>query len=264
MISIAIVVGFIVANHRFKKLNLTTDDLLDLLLFLLIGGIVGAKLLFILTNEFFYYVQNPIEIFRTGGEGFSFFGVVLAGIPISWFFARKKKINYWALVDILSLSVMIGYAIGRIGCFLNGCCFGVPVNPHLFSSIFAVVFRHHDYARYPSQLFVSFGAFISFFLMRWIDKAKSFYGATFASFFIFYGTLTLIVDNYRDMELFPPWNLTLSQYLSLLLIPLGILLLIYFSKTQQFVAIEGKRDISTGSMVDQSQFTEESNEVYME
>jgi phosphatidylglycerol---prolipoprotein diacylglyceryl transferase len=263
-ISLAIIVSFFVALRRVKKLGLTSDDLLDLLLYLLIGCIIGAKLLFIMTNDFFFYLNNPIEIIRSGGTGFSFFGIILAGIPISLWYARKKKINYWGLLDVLALSVMIGYAIGRIGCFLNGCCYGVPVNPYLFSSFLACQFVPHDYARYPTQIFISFGAFISFFILRIVDKRKAFYGATFASFILLYALITLAVDFYRDMARFAPFNLTMSQYLAIFLVPVALGLLVFFSKTQTILIQEGHEKIGIGDQIDQSSFSEESNEAYLE
>ena len=263
-ISLAIIIGFIVANARIKKLKLSTDDLLDLLLYLLIGGIIGAKLLFVLTNNFMYYLHNPIEIFTSGGTGFSFFGIVLAGIPITWWFARKKKINYWALVDILSISVMIGYSIGRIGCFLNGCCYGLPANPDLASFILSMQFKALDYYRYPSQLFVSFGALISFFILRWVDRIKKFYGATFATFLLMYSLVTIVSDFYRDMTRFPPFHLTLSQYLSLILIPVAIGLYIVFSHTQLIRQVEGEIESNIGQVIDNSSFSEVENETYIE
>lgn len=264
-ISLAIIVSFFIANRRIKKLGLTTDDLLDLLLYLLIGCIIGAKLLFILTNNFMYYLNNPLEIFLSGGTGFSFFGIIPAGILISWWYARKKKINFWALLDVLALSVMIGYAIGRIGCFLNGCCFGLPVNPFLPSSHVGCVFPHVDsYARYPTQLFIFAGALISYLILRWIDRIKKFYGATFSSFFILYAIVTLVVDFYRDMHRYAPLNLTMSQYLSILLIPIGIVLLIVFSNTQTIIQIEGAQESKVATVIDNADFSEEDNEVYID
>lgn len=264
-ISLAIIAGFIVANRRIKKLQLTTDDLLDLLLYLLIGCIIGAKLLFILTNNFMYYLNNPKEILLSGGTGFSFFGIIPAGILIAWWYARKKKINFWALLDVLALSVMIGYAIGRIGCFLNGCCFGLPVNPFLPSSHLACVFPHVDtYARYPTQLFIFVGALISFFILRWIDRVKKFYGATFSSFFILYAIVTFFIDFYRDMQRYAPLNLTMSQYLSIFLVPLGFVLLYIFANTQHIIKIEGAEESKVATVIDNSSFSEEDNESYLE
>lgn len=263
LIAIGIIVGFLSIRKRAKKISLSEDDILDLLIYLIIGGLIGARFFFILTNGFFHFLANPIEILRSNGngiEGLSFIGIVVAGIPITYWFARKKKINYWGLLDVLSIGTIIGYAIGRIGCFLNGCCFGLPTN-----SWIGFRFDPFDYPRFPTQLFTSFGAFIIFFLLLRIDSNKKFYGKTFSWALILYGILTFFVEFLRAVPRFPPFYLSLNQYSTFIIVPIGIALLILLSGREQIREIEGYEEFRSGYIVDQTPpFEEESNTIELE
>ena len=260
LIAIGIIVGFLSIRKRAKKIGLSEDDTLDLLLYLIIGGLIGAKLLYILTNGFFYFLSNPIEIIRHGGEGLSFIGIIIAGVLISYWFAKRKKVNYWALLDVLAIGTTLGYAIGRIGCFLNGCCAGLPTN-----SWIGFRFSPFDYPRFPTQLFISIGAFIIFFILLRIDANKRFYGKTFSWALIFYGILTFFVEFFRAVPRFPPFNLSLNQYSTFLIIPIGIILLSLLTVREQIREVEGFTKFKYGYIIDQTPvFDEDSNIIEVE
>ena len=94
-------------------------------IYILIAGIIGARLLYVLTNLSKYTLVNSLSIWK---GGLSFQGSVVAGIIVAYFYAKSKKMNLWSVLDILCPSVCIGYAFTRIGCFLNGCCYGIESN----------------------------------------------------------------------------------------------------------------------------------------
>jgi len=259
LIAIGVVVGFLSIRRRAKKVGLSEDNILDLLLYLIIGGLIGAKLMFIFTNRFLFYLNNPAKILRNGGEGLSFIGIVVAGIPITYWFARKKKVNYWGLLDVLAIGTTVGYVIGRIGCFFNGCCSGLPTN-----SWIGFRFNPFDYPRYPTQLFTSFGAFIIFFLLIRIDSKKKFYGKTFSWALILYGILTFFVEFLRNVPRFSPLSLSLNQYSTFLIIPLGITLLSLLTGREQIKEVEGYEKFKSGYIVDQQTSDEESNTIEIE
>ena len=256
-IALAVLAGYLVARKRIKNVGLNEDNFLDLLLFLIVGGIIGARLLYILTNDFFYYLNNPFEIIKSWGEGLSFIGIVIAGLLISFIYSKIKKINFWHLLDVLSIGLMLGYSIGRLGCFFNGCCYGLPTN-----SIIGFRFNQFElFYRLPTQLFTSIGALIIFFILLRIDKKKKFYGKIFGWTLILLGILTFVVELFREVLRFPPLNLSLNQYSTFILIPLGIILLVIFSTTQQIKEPEGMTKFKDGFFVDNSQNSEDENVV---
>lgn len=207
----AVIVGFISIINRLKKLGLREDETLWLLFWLIVGGLIGAKLLYIFTNNFSYYLGNPQDLITNimfGRRGLSFLGAVIGGIISSYLFSQRKKINFFSLLDTLFIGLMLGYSIGRIGCFLNGCCYGLPTN-----SWIGFRFSSFDYPRFPTQLFTSFGAFIIFLILLKVDLNKKFYGKTFSWALILYGILTFFVEFLRMNPRFSPfWSQSQSIF----------------------------------------------------
>ena len=257
MIAIGTLVGYWVAYRNRSKIGLKDDDMLDLLLLLIVFGIIGAKVTYILTNNPLYYFSNPKEIIS--GSGLSFIGIVIFGLATCWFYALKKKINFFGLIDVLAPGLMIGYAIGRIGCFLNGCCYGLPT-----TSWIGFQFNSFYEPRYPTQLFISFGALVCFFILLYILKKKKFHGAVFGSFCLLYSIITFIVGFYRDMVHYPPFNLTLNQYSIFIIVPVGICILVYGSKKYQMIQMDGKTMEGKVEVWDKRKFDDDNNEVIVQ
>ncbi len=258
MIAIGTLLGYWFVTTKKKDIALTDDDLLDLLLWLIIMCIIGAKIVFILTHNPLYYIQNPKDILS--GSGLSFIGIVIFGLGTAWFYAKKKKVNFFALLDILSPAVMIGYTIGRIGCFLNGCCFGLPTESWIGFRFIAV----DPYPRYPTQLFIAAGALVSFFILIWIYKNKKSNGKVFGWFLVLYSIVTFVVGFYRDMPRYLRLDLTLNQYSTFLIIPIAICVLIYSSKYQQIIQQDGKTLEGSVETWDKNEYKEEDNEVIIQ
>lgn len=252
MIALGVIAGYFAARSRAKKIGLTDDHMVDLLFYLLIFCVLGAKLLYILTNDFVTYITNPIYILQSGGEGLSFFGIIPAGILVAIVYAKRHKVNIWALLDVLASGVLVGYSIGRIGCFLNGCCTGIP-------SDFWLTFRFGpmDYTRIPTQLFTSVLALLGFFHVYYIERTKRFYGKTTGFLFLDYAIITLLIEFWRDVNKVQfLWNiLSANQWLAVLLIPVALLILFYGSQHQQITLDEPSHHADIGLVIDAKQDT---------
>lgn len=127
MYVIAIALGFFLLTReaRRKELGLSTDNLLDLLLWTVPAAIIGARLYYVFFH-WDYYGTRPLDIFKLWQGGLAIHGGVLAGILVVYLFARLRKVRFWALTDALAPSLILGQAIGRIGNFTNGDAFGLP------------------------------------------------------------------------------------------------------------------------------------------
>jgi phosphatidylglycerol:prolipoprotein diacylglycerol transferase len=250
MIALGVIAGYFAARVRAKKIGLTDDHMVDLLFYLLIFCVIGAKLMYVLTNDFLFYFHNPIEIIKSGGEGLSFFGIIPAGILVAIVYAKIHKINIWALLDVLASGVLIGYAIGRIGCFFNGCCIGLPSD-----SWFSFRFGAMDYPRLPTQLFTSVLAFLGFLHVYHIERTKRFYGKTTGFLFIDYAIMTFFIEFWRDVEKVRfLWNiLSASQWLAIALIPVGLFILLYCSQNHHIMLNEPSNQAEVGLVIDANQ-----------
>src|SRR5436189_2583655 len=115
-----------------KQFGLIYDQTNSLFLWLVAGAVVGGKL-FLIFEDPSYYFSNPKEL--ASGSGFVFYGSLLTCIPIMLWFFKRNKLPLWPMLDIMAIVTCILHCFGRIGCFMAGCCHGLPTD-----SIFGVVF----------------------------------------------------------------------------------------------------------------------------
>jgi phosphatidylglycerol:prolipoprotein diacylglycerol transferase len=160
---LAVVLAFLVAGlfvfWQAKKRKLDPMRLLNFSPYLIIGIMVGARVYYIF-QHFDYYQRHLIEIFYFWQGGLSMYGGVIAAFLLLLVFLRKEsKEKRWVWLDLLGLGLLFGSAIGRIGCFLNGCCFGEEC--HLPWGI-VNGFLGDGITRHPTQLYESLGYLIAF------------------------------------------------------------------------------------------------------
>ncbi len=124
------VVGFALGLWRAsriskKRYGIEPDRVYDMALTLLISGIVGSRIVFVLINPDTESWKDMLSVWQ---GGLSFHGGLISAMVAGAIYARIAKLNYWVCADLFSPSLTIGYACTRIGCFLNGCCYGAPTN----------------------------------------------------------------------------------------------------------------------------------------
>ena len=134
MYVIAITLGLFILSREVKRKKMmcgasgklvSTDDLLDLLLWMLPAAIIGARIYYV-AFQWGYYGSHPADIVKIWQGGLAIHGGVIGGILAVFLFARRKQIRFWALTDAISLSLILGQAIGRIGNLMNGDAYGIP------------------------------------------------------------------------------------------------------------------------------------------
>lgn len=150
MLAIAFTVALGVAIHRARVSGISPDKISDLSIVLLIGGIVGSRLLFIL-EEWPDYVGHFWEMFDVREGGLSISGGLILAFFAGWWFVRKHKLDFWKTADVISPAIPVGMGLGRVGCFFNGCCVGTST-----TLPWAVVFtanKQYLGPRHPTQLY---------------------------------------------------------------------------------------------------------------
>lgn len=123
MLMVAFLVSITIARWRAKKEGIDPNKITDLGIYLVCAGILGARLFFIIQ---FYkeYKYSLLSIFKIYEGGLVYYGGLFAGIVTLLVYVRKNRLPFLKIVDILMPSAALGLGFGRIGCFLNGCCFG--------------------------------------------------------------------------------------------------------------------------------------------
>ena len=127
MYVIAITLGLvlIIKEARRKGIDLSTEDLFDLLLWTIPVAILGARIYYV-AFQWGYYSRHPLDMIKVWEGGLAIHGGVIAGAIAVYLFCRVKKVPFWALADAISPSLILGQAIGRVGNLMNGDAYGLP------------------------------------------------------------------------------------------------------------------------------------------
>ncbi|MDP8259210.1 MAG: prolipoprotein diacylglyceryl transferase, partial [Candidatus Aadella gelida] len=208
-LAVAFIVSSLLILKDTRQQSLDTGKMMDCVGIILLSGILGGRLLFVGIN-WKEYVAEPLRIFMFHEGGLAFQGALVGAILGGIVAAKVKKMPFWKSADIIAPYIALGQAIGRIGCFFNGCCYGKVADTGI-----RIVFPHQAVARMPAQLYSSFMLFLVFVALLLVKKRKRFDGYVFSAYLVLYGSMRFIVDFFRadNPEIF--FSLKLSQILSL-------------------------------------------------
>jgi phosphatidylglycerol:prolipoprotein diacylglycerol transferase len=210
-LAVAFIVGTLYGVFAGKKKGVHPDHVIDLALFVCIASIIAGRLLFVLLN-LGSYMSDPITILYLRDGGLSFFGGLAGGILVGIWYCRRNKISVGKMADIAGPAVALGYAIVRIGCLLNGCCYGVESSvPWALECGTGMVLRH------PTQIYAAIYSLIIFAILMYADRKKKFDGQVLFLYVGLYSVARFIVEFWRDVprDYFAP--LTVTQILCIIL-----------------------------------------------
>ena len=205
MYVIAISVGFFLLARevRRKQLGLTTENVLDLMLWTVPFAILGARIYYVVFH-WDYYGARPLDMLKVWEGGLAIHGGVLAGALVVYVFARAKKVSFWALTDALVPSLILGQAIGRIGNLMNGDAFGVPTTLPWgirFPADSPAGMAYPGLATHPSMIYEMI-LNLGIFLYLWGIRKKGYRdGFSSAMYFILYAIARSIVSFTRGDSL---------------------------------------------------------------
>ncbi len=233
LVAAGFLLGLGLAVRQGRKEGIPSYKITDLGFYILLSAIVGSRLFFILIHAS-HYLKNPLEIFKIWEGGLVFYGGFIFAIPTTLWYIKKNALNVWNTGDLFAPSIAVGHAIGRIGCFFAGCCYGRPAEGLPWSVTFT---DPQSLARigvplHPTQLYESFGEFTIFILLITLRRYKSFQGQLFLTYILFYSVLRFIVEFYRGDpgRGFLTSHLSLSQGISILACLVAVVGLIVLRK----------------------------------
>jgi len=219
MLVIAFLVATYLSTKQAKKEKINPEIISNLLFIAFISGIAGARIFYISYNLSFY-LKNPLEILMFQHGGMSWFGGLILGLSASIFYIKKKGLSIYKILDLIIPFVALAQAIGRIGCLLNGCCFGRE------TSGFGLYFPVHDAVLIPTQIYSSFLLVIIFIVLRFLQERPHKSGEIFFSYLLLYSLKRFFIEFWRaDNPAF--WlGLTLFQLLCVLMFVIALVKLI--------------------------------------
>ncbi len=237
------VVGFVIGYYiiqkqeRSRQIGLVGNTAQDLIFYLALGLIIGARLGFVIFyqyNDYMTYLKNPLEIIATWHGGMSFHGGLLGAAFAGWLFCRRRKLPFWAVVDSAIVASPIGLGMGRIGNFINGELWGRPSN-----APWAMIFPDAGpLPRHPSQLYEAAMEGFFLFIVLWTLRQRTFKDGMMVVFFLFfYGLFRFFLEFFREPDPqigFLLGIFTMGQLLCLAMI-VASALLAYFINGRQAV-----------------------------
>ena len=202
MYVIGIIVGIILMRRETERtrINLTKDDIISYAFWVVIGGLLGGRLYYVIFQWRQYYAGNPLEIFAIWHGGLAIHGGIICGVLFAWVYARAKKAQFWTLLDITAPVLALGQAFGRFGNFMNGDAHGLPTNLPwgiVFPTGSVAGDEFPGQALHPVMLYELALNLISFFILWRLRKTDHKPGFIFALYILNYGILRFFVSFLR-------------------------------------------------------------------
>ncbi|MEW6230065.1 MAG: prolipoprotein diacylglyceryl transferase [Bacillota bacterium] len=211
LLACAFVIGTILGVREARRRGVNPDKVIDLALYVCIAGIIGSRVLFVLLDIPTYF-QDPVKIINLRDGGLSFQGGLASAILVGIWFCRREKINPWVMADVAAPLIPLGYALVRVGCLLNGCCYGLPTDLP-----WALAARAGDETlRHPTQLYAAVLSLVIFAILFRLRNHKRFPGYLMFLYVGLYSISRFIVEIFRDVpRMIGP--LSIAQLTSILL-----------------------------------------------
>ncbi|MBN2831006.1 MAG: prolipoprotein diacylglyceryl transferase [Candidatus Omnitrophica bacterium] len=230
MLVVAFLVAVTLASYEAKRQGINPDFIFNFNFIIFVFGIIGSRLFYVSYN-LGYYFDNPKEIIMLSHGGMSWFGGFFLGLCAGLIYIRLKKERIYKVLDLVVPFLALAQSLGRIGCFLNGCCFGKE-------SIYGVYFPVHGLVLIPTQLYSSFILLLIFIILRFIQLRPHRLGQVFYTYLFLYSIKRFFIEFLRGDNKLIIFDLTLFQLISIAIFIIATLKLInrdsaHFPKKQR-------------------------------
>ena len=197
MIALAFLAGLWTATRRAPRENISGETIADIVVWLMAGAIVGARTVYVATYWKDEFASGPFrEIFMIQHGGLVYYGGLIGATLAGIIYIRWKKLPLWKTADVLAPSIALGNVFGRIGCLLNGCCYG-----RVCSLPWAIRFpADHSTGGvpvHPTEIYDALLNFALYLFLAWLFRHKKFNGQVFATYLIGYAIFRSIVEYFR-------------------------------------------------------------------
>jgi phosphatidylglycerol---prolipoprotein diacylglyceryl transferase len=235
LLAAAYLLGLKLAMVRAKARGLDDARVLDLGIYIIIAALVGAKLLLVVT-DFRSFFRSPADMLGLLQSGGVFYGGLILAVVVAIWYIRRAGLPLWTTCDVFAPGIALGHVVGRFGCFLAGCCYGKPADVPwavTFTDPFAGanVGTPLHVPLHPTQLYEAGAeAMILGFLLATEHRWRPFAGRTFWLYMLLYAISRFLIEIYRGDPRGMVFGFSTSQFISLVLAPLALVMLVRLSK----------------------------------
>lgn len=238
LLAAAYLLGLKLAMTRAQARGLDQARVLDLGIYIIISALVGAKLLLVIT-DFNTFVNDPAELITLARSGGVFYGGLILAVTVALWYIRRIGLPLWTTCDVFAPGIALGHVVGRFGCFFAGCCWGKPTdvpwaitftNPYTAENIGTPL----HVPLHPTQLYEAGAeALILGLLLATEHRGRRFPGRTFWLYMLLYAISRFIIEFYRNDPRGAVMMFSTSQFISLVLAPLSVVMLVVLSRGRQ-------------------------------
>jgi len=219
---LGVITVYTLAMKEAIREGVARDKFSNLFFWTVIWSFVGGRLLYIIV-EWKWFIIYPFQTLFSR-SGFVFYGGVIAGLAAFYIIAKKHHWCFLRLADIIAIYIPLGHALGRLGCFSYGCCYGKPTTAWL-----GLCFPSTSPAGasglkvIPTQLISAFFLIVIFFILLSLRHRRKFPGQIFTSYLLFYGIFRFIIEFFRGDPRGFLWIFSTSQWISIAVVIVSII-----------------------------------------
>ena len=237
LLAISYLVGLWLAMRRARAWGLDANRVLDLGIYIIIAALIGAKLLLLIV-DFDQFRQSPADLMSLARSGGVFYGGLILAVLVAFWYMHKHRLPLWTTCDVFAPGIALGHVTGRLGCLAAGCCYGRPTslpwgitftNPLAAANVGTPL----GISLHPTQIYEA-GAelLILGVLLATERRGRPFAGRTFWGYMFLYAVSRYIIEDYRGDPRGTVFGIfSTSQFISLVLAPLSLAMLVWLSKT---------------------------------
>jgi len=236
LLAASYLLGLWLAMRRAKQWGLDPSRVLDLGIYIIIAALIGAKLLLLIV-DFDQFSRSTADLLSLARSGGVFYGGLILAVAVAFWYVIKHRLPLWTTCDVFAPGIALGHVTGRLGCLAAGCCYGRPTqlpwgitftNPLAAANVGTPL----GIPLHPTQIYEA-GAelLILIFLLATERRGKPFAGRTFWGYMFLYAVSRYIIEMYRGDPRGEVLGVSTSQFISLVLAPLSIVMLVWLSRT---------------------------------
>jgi len=235
LLALAYLAGLKLAMVRAQARGLDANRVLDLGIYIIISALVGAKLLLLVT-DYQTFSRDPRELLTLARSGGVFYGGLILAVGVALWYIRRIGLPLWTTCDVFAPGIALGHVVGRFGCFFAGCCYGKPTKLPwgiTFTDPFAAanVGTPLGVPLHPTQLYEAGAELVILAVLLATErKGRPFAGRTFWLYMLLYAVSRFFIEFFRGDERGAVGVFSTSQFISVLLAPLAIVMLVYLAR----------------------------------
>ena len=222
LVASGVLVAIYFLGKEAPRVGISRENIVDATLWFTVSSFMGARIFYVIQN-WGYYSGRPLEILMIWKGGVVFYGGAIGSLLFLLFYCRFKMETFLTMTDLLAPFVFLTHSFGRVGCFLNGCCYGKVARVP-----WAVHYPFLEDPVHPTQLYESAFNLMGFAVLFVIQRRKKFLGETSLSYFLIYGSGRFILEYWRGDNVPVFVGLTLPQIFSVFFILLASFFYLFY------------------------------------